>query len=152
MTEEKLNWVETHRSLILPRDLDHLGHLNIARYYEAITSAGMDLMGKVGLPGKEVARRRIGLVVLRLETDFMKEVHAGETIVIRSTFSKLGGKSLEARHQIYVADDEENPVASCLVVGPMMDLNARKAVTIPDDLREKMAALFHPEEKQRAGS
>jgi acyl-CoA thioesterase FadM len=64
---------------------------------------------------------------------------AGEVIVLETAVKEIGGKSMTFHHRLRRMEADEiafETVFRCV----MLDLEARRATGIPDDVREKAAA------------
>jgi acyl-CoA thioesterase FadM len=59
----------------------------------AVSDGMFALMVHVGLGPHEIRRRQLSFAVVRAETDFHKELHAGDVSTLESTILKLSGGS-----------------------------------------------------------
>lgn len=128
---------ETLRKAVDPSECDILGHMNVSRYFAACSDAVFSLQTDLGLGLSEiVAGRRLSLAVVRAESDFKSEVMAGEVIVMKSGIEEIGNKSMTIRHRLFRM--EPNVVAfEAIFRCVLLDLEARRATVIPDDMRLK---------------
>ena len=134
-------YVETCRATVAPADCDHLGHMNVQHYFAVVSDGMFALMGHVGLGAEEIRRRQMSFVVVRAETDFHQELHAGDVIALESTIQRLGGKSATFHHRLRHAATGTIAMSTefkCV----LLDLEKREATTIPDDIRNAAAKLF----------
>jgi acyl-CoA thioester hydrolase len=79
--------------------------------------------------------------VVHAESDFLREVLAGDVVYMRTHVEEIGTKSATFRHRLFSADDHEM-VFTSLFKTVCLDLAARKAATIPDDIRERLTAMM----------
>jgi acyl-CoA thioesterase FadM len=137
-------FVETYRATVAPKDCDHLGHMNVQHYFAAVSDGMFAIMARLGLPPEEIRRRQISLAVVRAETDFHRELRAGDVIVLESTILRLGEKSVTFQHRLRnVATDAiaMSTEFKCVT----LDLEKRQATPIPQDVRTAAAALISAE-------
>ena len=135
------NFFETYRATVRPDQCDELGHLNIQHYYGALWEGAIVLIARMGLPPEEIAQRRIAFAAARVETDFKRELAAGDEMVLESALERVGSKSITVLHRLrHGASGEEAMVT--VVTAVMMDLEARTSVVIPDDLRAGALAML----------
>jgi acyl-CoA thioester hydrolase len=135
-------FVETHRSVVAPSDCDHLGHMNVSRYFAACSDGMFAFQTSLGLgPADLRDGRRLSFAVVRAESDFKAELGAGEVIVLLSGIEAIGGKSVLFRHRLVRAEDGSAAFETsfrCV----LLDLASRRAVAVPDDVREKAQAYM----------
>ncbi len=79
-------------------------------------------------------------MIASTKTDFQHELDAGDLLIIESAFTRLGNSSL---NQVQRMRNAETGVliATQETVEVFFDLATRKAVAMPDDIREKLAAV-----------
>ena len=134
-------FVETYRVTVAPTDCDHLGHMNVQHYFAAVSDGMFALMVSLGLAPDEIRRRQLSFAVVRAETDFHRELHAGDVIALESTVLTLGEKSATFHHRLKdVATG--NIAMSTDFKCVLLDLEKRKATSIPADIRSAAAHLM----------
>jgi acyl-CoA thioester hydrolase len=134
-------YLETYRGVVNQADCDHLGHMNVARYYGICADVGIVLQNEIGLTPEDIRHgRRIGMVVVRNESDFKAEILVAEPIIMRSAILEIGSKSLLFHHQLFRADGVIAFDTTQRVV--LFDLVKRTAAEIPPDVREKVEAIM----------
>ena len=137
-------FVETCRATVAPADCDHLGHMNVQHYFAAVSDGMFSLMVRLGLGPDEIRTRRISFAVVRAETDFHRELLAGDVVVLESAVVKLGEKSATFQHRLKNAATggvAMNTEFKCVLV----ELDKRQATAIPDDIRAAAAQLIAEE-------
>jgi acyl-CoA thioester hydrolase len=137
-------FVETYRATVAPAACDHLGHMNVQYYFAAVSDGMFGIMVRLGLGPDEIRRRRISFAVVRAETDFHRELLAGDVVVLESTVVKLSEKSATFRHRLMNAATGAAAMSTefkCV----LLDLDSRQATTIPDDVRAAAARLIAEE-------
>jgi acyl-CoA thioester hydrolase len=134
-------YVETFRATVSPAECDHLGHMNVQHYFAAVSDGMFALMVHLGLGPQEIRRRQMSFAVVRAETDFHKELLAGDVVALESTVLRIGGKSATFHHRLRnVATDALAMSTEFTCV--LLDLATRQATAIPDDVRRAAAARF----------
>ena len=115
-------------------DCDALGHLNVARYFALCNVAGTAMQAEMGWPpGAANEGRRYSFAVVQAESEFLAEVHAGQTLLVRPGLRSIGTKSAVFDNLITL--DDATPVFRSFWKSALMDLDTRRAVAIPDDMR-----------------
>jgi hypothetical protein len=73
--------IETFRRAVDPSDCDFLGHMNVSRYFQACSDAMFSLQAGLGMTRTDMAQtgRRLSFAVVHAESDFLREVMAGDT-------------------------------------------------------------------------
>ena len=130
-------WHEVHRGLVFPWRCDHYGHMNARWYSHHFDDGGFHLFNMAGIDVAGLLESNRALVTAQTEINFVKELNPGELFVIRSGFSHVGTKSARHLHRMY--DVKEGELRATMEgIDVMFDLDSRKAVPIPAELREKL--------------
>jgi acyl-CoA thioesterase FadM len=130
----------TLRRPVAPRDCDILGHMNVAAYIDAVSDAMFTIQGAAGLPREAIATARRSFVGAHIAADYLSEMLAGDVLSLDSRVLSVGTKSARFAHVMtrlsdgVVAFRAEN-------VSVYFDLDARRALPIPDDLRAALEGL-----------
>lgn len=82
------------------------------------------------------AERRIGTGFAHAEADFLKPGLMGDRIALTPLVTRIGGASYALTMHIHRAETE---LVRLHLVSATTDLDARRAVTLPDDLRAALA-------------
>ena len=134
-------YLETYRGVVNQADCDHLGHMNVARYYGICADVGVILQNEIGLTPDDIrSGRRLSMVVVRNESDFKAEILVAEPIIMRSAILEIGSKSMLLHHQLFRADGVMAFDTTQRVV--LFDLVNRRAAEIPPDVRAKVEAIL----------
>lgn len=124
----------TLRLTIGSSDCDALGHMNSAVYFALCNKAGFAMQTAMGWePGAANKGRRYSFAVVRSEADFLAEVSAGQVLLVYVGISHIGTKSAMFENRLTFEDGTVVFRASWRSV--LMDLETRRSVAIPDDLR-----------------
>lgn len=122
------------RFIVGSRDCDELGHLNVSGYIYYCNRAGSAFMRDIGWPpGQGNGGRRYSFAAVHVVSDYLAEVREGQAILVRAGVAKNGGKSVTFDNRITLEDG--TPVFRSLWTSALMDLDTRRAVELPDDLR-----------------
>ncbi|MBY6202123.1 thioesterase family protein [Maritalea mobilis] len=140
MTDLPAYGIETLRRPVQPAECDILGHMNVARYVDAVSDAMFSMMTRFGLSRAAMAERRLGLVAAHLEADYRAELLSGDVIVMQSRVEHVGTKSARFAHRLYRADTGAL-VFEASHVSVFFDLEARRATAFPDDIRAALEQL-----------
>jgi len=132
-------WFETARGVAFPWLCDQFGHMNVRHYAAAFDDGAFHLWSMIGSGHNLMLERDIHTVTAMTKTDFVKELQTGELFVVRSAFTRCGGKSVSFSHRMENADTGElNATQDCVEV--FFDPETRKALPIPDDIRAVIEA------------
>ena len=130
------------RSTVDPSDCDFLGHMNVSRYFAACSDGVIAIQSELGLTAEDMrSGRRLSFAVVNAQSDFLSELQAGESIWLETGVEEIGTKSITFRHTLYVAPDGK-PVFSTRFKCVLLDLSARKAAPVPENVRAKAAAFM----------
>ncbi|MBV9813326.1 MAG: acyl-CoA thioesterase [Acetobacteraceae bacterium] len=113
-------------------DTDMLGHVNNAVYAVMYEAGRAELMEHTGLLD---SRAGLGVVIARLELDFLAEMNWPGEVRIETWFARTGAKSLHVRQRLLVEESIVSRAASVLAV---IDTATRKAVPIEPAWRDRL--------------
>jgi acyl-CoA thioester hydrolase len=130
----------TYLGTIYPWHCDHMGHMNVMWYVGKFDEATWQLFASVGLPSSRLREEGIGLVAVEQRIEYKRELLAGDTISIRSTFQEVREKALIFSHEMTNQETQEL-AARTFLTGVCIDLKTRKARPLPSDIRERIAAV-----------
>jgi acyl-CoA thioester hydrolase len=139
------NVFEIYRGVVFPWMCDHIGHMNVRWYAHHFDDGGFHLWSMAGLSQREMRDRGTQVVVAQTTIKYIRELKAGDLIVIRAGFVKVGQKSVVHIAKMYNADTN---VYSAWeeTVEVFFDPEQRKAAPMPEDFRERLTArIVDPE-------
>ena len=127
--------ITVHKSVAHPWQCDVKGHLT-TRFYTAMfdDSSYHFLHQLFGWNSAQSPDGRLGWVDVRHTTDFAAEVNAGDLLEVRAELLKVGGKSMTVAYEMLNLGSGE-VAANLESVIVLFDLEDRRAIVIPDDLR-----------------
>lgn len=122
-------------------DLDPVGHVNNNAIGVYLESARVSLFADAA--GEMYGGNRGGFswVVARMEVDYLKEMHYPGQVRVGTRIEKLGNSSLIMR-QAFLSNGEITGLAR--VVGVCFDMQSRKSMPIPDNVRSALMTLAGP--------
>ena len=131
---------EVYRGVVFPWQCDHFGHMNVRWYAHHFDDGGFHLWTMAGVSQKEMRDRGTHVVVAQTTIKYIRELKAGDLIVVRSAFVKVGQKSVVHVAKMYNAD---TGVYSAWqeTVEVFFDPVSRKAAPMPEDFRTRLAKL-----------
>ncbi len=133
----------TERVVVGTSDCDALEHMNVASYIAICNTAGSALLTRIGWPpGAANAGRRYSFASVTQSSEFLREVLAGEVLLVESGVAQVGTKSATFDNRIHRESGEM--VFRSLWKSALMDLDTRRAVAVPDDLRAALEKLSLP--------
>lgn len=122
-------------------DIDFNGHMKNTAYLDACGDVRMMYFSEHGFPMREFERRRIGPVILRDELTYFHEVRLLEPITVTLLASGLTDDGSRFRLVNEFFREGGRRVARVVSLGGWLDLDARRLVAPPDDLRHLLEAL-----------
>ena len=122
-------------------DLDSNAHMRHTAYMDMCATARFSFLSSFGFNEKEFMTLNIGPVLFNENISYLKEVRAGETIVVEVNVSGLSedGRKWIIHHDLFRQSDGEK-VATLKASGAWLDLNARKITRPPEKLFETFKA------------
>lgn len=125
----------THPITVRYGDLDPQGHVNNAAYLSYLESARLGYYERAGIwqPGS-----RTGMVVARIEIDYLASINYGQAVQVGIRLEKLGCKSLTFAFQVESAPARE-PLARGRSIMVAYDNANQTSRPVPADWREKLS-------------
>ncbi len=127
--------LELLRGVVHPWHEDHFGHMNVRHYAPFFDDAGYHMWTRMGLGYADMlARYRIHCVAAQCTTSFLKELTAGDLILIDGAVGRIGTKSCTFVLRMFNADSAVLH-ATYEVVEVFFDPGSRQATAMPDEVR-----------------
>ena len=122
-------------------EMDPNGHMRHSAYPDFAADQRVALLAQMGYSLAKFAELRMGPILFREETRFLKEVHLGETLRVDGRLASLSddGGRWTIVHTLYKADGR--PAAIVTVEGAWLDLDRRKLCLPPPELVAAMRQL-----------
>ncbi len=127
-------------------DLDPNGHLRHSAYMDYAAQARVGFLNECGFTLERFQKMRLGPVLFREDTQYLREVRANERISVTTELSGLSAneKHWRMRHCIFKAD---NSLACVIdVQGTWLDLATRKTVPAPAELQAALHKMPHAQD------
>jgi acyl-CoA thioester hydrolase len=100
MTDKKIS-VHQKTFAIAWGDMDALGHVNNARYFDYFQEARIEWLRDINIP----MTGETGPVVIHVACTFLKPVVYPATVTINSTIHSMGNSSMVMDHDLYQEDE-----------------------------------------------
>ncbi len=133
--------IESYRGAICAWECDFYGHLNVQFYVARLSDAAASLLVALGLGAASPRGGDLGFIAVNQTIDYKAELLAGDLVVMKSGVKTVGKKSITVFHKLLNAETGAISMTA-QVTGVLMDLETRKAVTIPDEVRTKAERLL----------
>jgi acyl-CoA thioester hydrolase len=131
--------IETYRGVAYPWNCDSMGHMNTQFYSTLYDGASFHFLSMLS-PYGELKKSGLGWADVRQLIEYKHEVPAGSLLVVRTTLTRLGNKSVEYRHELRnVETDALHSTSEQVTV--LFDLNKRAAAPLDEAIRQRGAAL-----------
>jgi acyl-CoA thioesterase FadM len=131
----------THRAAIPEDYLDLMGHMNVMWYTHLFSMGAWGLFQMVGLTREYFEANHAGSFALAQHFRYLKEVHVGQHVTIRS---RVLGRSEKRWHTIhFMWNDELEAVAStCETVSTHVDMRIRRSSPMPPAITGEIDRLL----------
>ena len=133
-----LDRLELLRGVIHPWHHDHFGHMNVRHYAPFFDDACYHMWTLLGLPYSEMqAQHGVHTVSAQATTRFIRELKAGDLIVISGEVSKIGTRSCGFLLRMLHADTGTEH-ATYDLVEVFFDPKTRQSTPMPDAVRARL--------------
>lgn len=129
---------ELYRTIVMPAQCDHYGHLNVRHYAAMFDEAGWQILGKAGVSLSDLRSRGLGSVVATLTIDFHHELTGGQLVVVTGALSRVGDKSVVYEMRLHEADSLTH-CATQKTVEVCFDTVRRASAPWPTDVRAALS-------------
>src|SRR5262249_13167269 len=89
----------TYRGTVYPWHCDHMGHMNVPWYVAKFDEATWPLLAGLGLTASRIRHDGVGMAAVEQRISYKRELHAGDTVTIRSTVLDVSDKSIRIWHE-----------------------------------------------------
>jgi len=139
----------TYRGTIYPWHCDHMGHMNVMWYTAKFDEACWQMLSMLGLTRARFERDSIAMAAVEQCIQYKCELHAGDTVTVRSKVLEVRDKSIRMRHEL--RNDETGEVAAVTeITGLHLCAVTRQARSLPADVRERLLSLLPAESSVEA--
>ena len=137
-------WKTTYRGIIYPWHCDHMGHMNVMWYASKFDEACWQLLGMLGLDRSRFAEDVTAMAAVEQRIQYKRELYPGDAVTIQSALLEVKDKSIHMLHKM-VHDASGEVAATTVVVGVHIDARMRKAIRIPEDVRQRALEMKEQE-------
>ncbi len=134
--------VHEHRRVVLPADIDELGHVNNVRYLEWMMAAAVEHSGAVGWDAARYAALGQAWVVRSHAIEYLRPAFAGDDVVVRTWVSEMAKVSSRRKYTIARADDTVLVRAETLWV--YINRRTHALDRVPPELRQAFTLVAEP--------
>ena len=132
--------LQLFRGVVHPWHHDHFGHMNVRHYAPFFDDASYHLWTVMGLPYSQmIAEHGVHTVAAEVKTRFLKELKAGDLIVIDGAATRLGTRSANFHLRMHHADTGALH-ATYDIVEVFFDPATRRSAPMPDAVRALIGA------------
>lgn len=131
--------LELLRGVVHPWHHDIFGHMNVRHYAPFFDDATFHLYAALGV-GLEamLAHHGVHIVTAKAETNFIRELKAGDLFIIDGAVTRIGGRSVS--FQLRMRHVETGAVhATYDLTEVFFDPQTRRSAPMPEAVRERMA-------------
>ncbi len=135
----------TYRGTVYPWHCDHVGHMNVMWYVGKFDEATWQLFNVIGLTPSYLRSAKRGMAAVDQQISYMRELHAGSVVSVRTTVAQVKEKSLVFTHEM--TNDETGELAARTVLKAVhLDTEARKSCAFAPSIFASALALVVPGE------
>jgi acyl-CoA thioester hydrolase len=117
--------------------------MNVMWYVGKFDEATWQLFNAIGLTPSYLRSAKRGMAAVDQQISYLRELHAGAVVSIRTTILQVGEKSLVFTHEM--TSDETGEVAARTVLKAVhLDTEARKSCALPAAVVAAANALVSP--------
>jgi len=128
--------IETYRGAIYPWHCDHMGHMNVMWYVGKFDEATWNLFALAGVTAASLKEDKRGMAAVQQNITYKRELHAGDTVVVRSAFLEVREKTAKFVHEMRHGVTGEVS-AICVLTGVSIDTQTRKSCPLPAEIVER---------------
>ncbi len=141
------NLVDTYRGAVYPWHCDHIGHMNVMWYVGKFDEATWNFLALLGATPSYLRGNGCGMVAVEQRIAYQRELHAGDTVAVRSGALEVRDKAIRFVHEM--RNGETQQVAAITVLtGVHIDTTTRKSCPLPAEVlaraRERTVAYELP--------
>lgn len=137
-------WKMTYRGIVYPWQCDHMGHMNVMYYANKFDEACWQLLSMIGLHPTRFAEEGTGIVAVEQHIQYKRELRAGQAVTIQSALLEVKEKSIHMLHKL-IDEATGEVAATTVVVGVHIDAMLRKAIPVPEDVRDRALQMKESE-------
>jgi acyl-CoA thioesterase FadM len=133
--------VATARGRVRPADLDEFGHFSLAAFVHRFTDALFQISAAIGMTGDYVKSARRGYSTFELALRISGAPGLGDPYFVATGIAHLGSSSIRFLHRM-CDPHSGREFARLGQFGVQLDLDARRPMPLPPEIRERAAPLL----------
>lgn len=118
----------THRVHVRFADIDSVGHVNHTKYLTYFEDARIAWFNEV--MGTKWDWDKHGLILARIEVDYLREVKLNDIVEIETKVSRIGNKSFDHAYQLFKVIDDKR-ILACKGVATLVSFDYVNNVSTP---------------------
>jgi acyl-CoA thioester hydrolase len=131
----------TYRGTVYPWHCDHVGHMNVMWYVGKFDEATWQFFNALGLTPQYLRSAKRGMAAVDQHISYMRELHAGDVVSVRTALIGFKEKSLQFVHEM--TNDESGELAAKTTLKAVhLDAEQRKSCAFAQEIAAKMAAML----------
>ncbi len=134
-------FIPTFRDTVKSWEMDVIGHLSAHFYVERFSQATMQTMAAIGITPDYARENQRGGSTFEMNLFYFSELNAGDTVAIHTAITDVGNSSFRILHKM-VNQRTGKLCAALGQFGVFFDLETRRPVTLPDDIRAGINELL----------
>ena len=137
--------LELLRGVVHPWHHDIFGHMNVRHYAPFFDDASFHLYSRLGLQlAAMIEAHGVHMVSARAETNFIRELKAGDLFVIDGAVKRIGNRSMTL-HLRMIHPETGEVHATYDLTEVFFDPKTRKSAPMPDEVRARLQAHLLPD-------
>src|SRR5215471_19609024 len=136
--------IVTYRGTVYPWHCDHMGHMNVMWYVGKFDEATWHLLAAIGLTATRLRQDGIGMAAVEQRIEYKQELLAGDLLTIQSSIQEVRDKIVVFTHEM-MKNETGELAARTVLTGICLDTSARRARSLPADIRDRATELFPAE-------
>ena len=125
-------FLDTYRGTVYPWHCDHMEHMNVMWYVGKFDEATWNFFAEVGVTPSWLRDNGRGMAAVEQRVAYQRELHAGDTVRIRTGVIEVRDKVVRFVHEMKNAETGEI-AALTLLTAVHMDTVRRKACALPPE-------------------
>ena len=125
--------LDTYRGTVYPWHCDHMEHMNVMWYVGKFDEGTWNFFTHLGMTTSFMRDNHCGMAAVDHRIAYLRELHAGDTVAIRTGVIEVRGKLVRFFHEMRNCETDE-VAAITLLVGVHMDTRSRKSCPLPESV------------------
>lgn len=138
---EAMNLITTFRGAVLREHCDSQGYMQMRHYMGRVSDGIPNLIAQTS--GHDRSSGRTGGAALEYRFVYRRPAREGDLLVLKSGLKSVSSKTYVWCHWLFDAETGD-AIATAEAVAVAMDLEARKAIEIPAEMRTRLESLVVP--------